>query len=147
MKSLAFFFLVTVFSLLTTCSEGEDDDQLIIVCGSPIEITENGLQPGGDDYMVVSVTRTEFCLSVEIEATGCSTEAWTASLRTDGVIAESLPTQSAAYLEFDDAVADDEFTCQAQQRRTFDFDLANYLTGALPTEFQLVGTDQIIVLE
>ena len=143
MKLLLPLLCSLFFLTLSACSNDDDGLELLPECGPNIVILEEDLSPPGDRFSLIDFRVEELCATIVVEATGCAISGWKAELRTNGLILESLPTQTMAYLRLDDGVDDDAFVCQAQQRATFTFDLSPYLEGALPTRLRFV--DQINV--
>ena len=139
-----FFFALLPF-LFLACSD-DDDATPIVDCGPEIEFFDLTVIPASDGYTITEATVTDRCLEVTLAATGCSAEAWTAELLTNGVVAESSPTQTSAFLTVD--LQQDSIVCQAVFQRTFTFDLRPYLTDAvLPSRFRIQGPDVEILVE
>ena len=116
-------------------------------CGPAIQLRDPLPRLTSDYFSIVDASVEDFCLSVTISATGCSTGAWEVNLHSTGAVAESYPTQTEALLVFDDGVGENEMTCQAMIEETYQFDLSPYLaSGALPTTFTLTGTDTSIAI-
>ena len=139
MKKLVFLpFLVALFF---ACQDDDDARPLPDCEGTPILITQLTDFPDSDDFAFESFSVEGTCLTVTVGASGCTADGWTMTLRTDGSVAESIPTQTSARLIFDDGV-DGGATCQAFFNRSFTFDLSEYLTaGALPSNLTLRGPD------
>ncbi len=134
------YCLLLLFPLLSS-SCGEDEDCITPPCGPDIEIVAEPQLPFSDSFSLLDARVDGLCLSVEVGASGCSSEGWSMRLLTDGNVLLSLPTQSGARLVFDDGVED--FTCQAFWTETFTFDLTPYLGGAQPTYFSIAGTETV----
>jgi hypothetical protein len=140
MKYLFAFPLFALFAL-SSCAD-DDDSAPITECGQLIEIVSSisGLD-SGDGFAISSASVEGLCLSVEVNATGCNPEEWTAELITNGNVAESTPTQSIAQFVFDNHLPEDSITCLALSFKTFTFDLSPYLSSAIPSNFELLGQD------
>ncbi|TXF91660.1 hypothetical protein FUA23_00310 [Neolewinella aurantiaca] len=145
------FFMFLLFLFLTSCSDDEDN-RPVSDCGPYIEIlsSTDGLDPG-DAFALADISTEGTCLSIEVSATGCNPDDWTAELVTDGAVAESIPTQTNARFILDRQLPDGASICQAIAFKTFTFDLSDYLTpGALPSNLRLVGpadTARVILFE
>lgn len=129
----------------------EDDDDCLgcdLACdGRPIIIVDEVTTPS-DRFSLVDIALEDRCLTVEIGASGCTDSGWTLDLKTDGRIAESLPTQSRARLSFDDAVEEDQPTCAAFFTRTYHFDLEPYLPeGGQPSLLTIEGADTTLLVD
>ena len=137
------YLLVLLASALFFACQDDDDFVANPDCGDPIIITGQPLGPSSDNFSLAAATVEGLCLTVQIGASGCSSDGWTLDLLTDGSVAESFPTQTSARLVFDDQVPGG-VTCQAFFTETFSFDLSPYLdAGALPTNLTLTGLDTV----
>ena len=142
MKRLLFALPLFLFFLA-----GCDDDSDVIsfppeTCGTPIIIALSNDFPPSDGFTLVDHSVEGTCLTVRIGASGCSDEGWSLDLRTNGSVAESLPTQTNARLIFDDGVPGGGASCLAYFEQEHVFDLSEYLDeGALPTLLTLTGPD------
>ena len=150
MPALKSLLPLAVLLLLGTCKSrdaappaAETSD-----CGQPIRVRHPLPRLTSDFFRVADASVEGLCLSVTVAATGCGSEGWSAALHTDGLVAESSPTQTQALLVFDDGVGEDGITCQAIVEQTFTFDLSPYLTEAsLPTVFRLTGTEITLTIK
>jgi hypothetical protein len=143
MKQLSLFILITVFM----ACEKADTNTPAPNCGRAIEINASRVNDASDNFALVAANIEGKCLTVTIAATGCGAQGWQLDLVTDGAIAESLPTQSAARLLFTDPAAGG-ITCQAEIQATYEFNLSDYLTDdVLPTQFSLLDTEQMFTVE
>jgi len=134
------FFLL---AFLPACLDDDDSDNEPAFCGTPIVVADQTDAPASDNFTLVSHSTDGLCLTVTIGASGCSQEGWTLDLRTDGSVAESVPTQTNARLIFNDQVPGMGESCLAYFELTKTFDLSAYLTnGALPTVLSLTGPDE-----
>lgn len=136
-----FSFLILASLLVVSCQD-DDDLNLINDCGPAITDVPEFSIPSGDWFDMIDLSVEGTCLTVTVGASGCSSEAWTMDLVTDGSIAESFPTMTSAQLIFNDAV-DGEVSCQAYFNETYLFDLSAYLGGALPTNLTVIGPDTL----
>ena len=137
--SILLFFAMLFFA---AC---QDDDHVLPRlpddCVTPILLTTQTDAPESDFFDLAEVSTDGTCLSVTIGASGCSSEGWSMTLRSNGEVAESSPTQTAARLIFDDGV-EGGVSCLAYFTVTYNFDLSDYLTaGALPSNLSLTGPD------
>ncbi|MEO0734072.1 MAG: hypothetical protein AAFZ52_14650, partial [Bacteroidota bacterium] len=134
---------------LVACLDDDDATPQLSNCGPAITIVADPAIPTSDRYAITAATIDRLCLTVTLSATGCSTTNWQAEIVTDGAVAESLPTQSAARIILDDGVADGNPICQAEVSRTFSFDLTPYLGdgGSRPSTLRLLGTDRVVTVE
>lgn len=139
MKQL--FFACLLLPLFTACM---DDDDESTNCGTPINISDLTDAPIGDPFALSDHTLTGTCLSFTINAAGCNDDEWTAELRTNGLVLESLPTQSAARFMLDRNLNGGGVICQALSSKSFDFDLAPYLGNALPSRLTVEGPDSTL---
>lgn len=140
MKYLALFAL----SFLTACAD-DDDDLTRPACGPDIEIIAGETLTSVDNFTVISADLDDRCLTLVIEATGCSTDTWNTRLITRGEVAESLPTQTSAYLLFDDGIDNTAAICQAQLRDTLSFDISPYLPeDAQDSNLTITGLDAAV---
>ncbi|THH40692.1 hypothetical protein [Neolewinella litorea] len=140
------FTVLPLFLLAFLLFSCEKDEALTLDCGPDIRIVGSVEGLASDHYNLESAHVDGRCLTVEIGASGCTSEFWKLDLVTTGDVAESNPTQSSARLIFDDNV--DEFTCQAYLTREFSFDLSPYLSEEdLPSELSLIGTDTTLLVE
>ena len=116
-------------------------------CGEAIQIRNPLPRLTSDNFTVTEASADGNCLSVTLQATGCSAEAWTARLwAAERVPGEDVQTP-AALLVFDDGVGEDEMTCQAIVEHTFQFDLTPYVeTVPGATELDLTGTGTTVTL-
>lgn len=143
MKQLSIFILIALFM---ACEKAETNTPAQN-CGPDIEINADRVNDASDNFALVAANVEGKCLTVTIAATGCGSDAWKLELVTDGAIAESLPTQSAARLLFTDPAAGG-ITCQAEIQATYEFDLSDYLTDeVLPTELSLLDNDMTLSIE
>ncbi len=140
MKPIALLLFAALF--FTACQD--DDDTIVALpddCGTPILLTTQTDAPPSDFFDLAEVTTDGTCLRVTIGASGCSDEGWSMVLRSNGEVAESSPTQTAARLIFDDGV-EGGVSCLAYFTVTYNFDLSEYLAaGALPSNLTLTGPD------
>ncbi|MEM1360062.1 MAG: hypothetical protein AAGF89_17775, partial [Bacteroidota bacterium] len=151
MKNVFFFFL---FPLVFACTACQDDDDIVPLPSDPncngelVKIVADPLGPVSDTYGLSNVQIEGLCLSFTLTKTGCGSDGWTADLLTDGAVAESLPTQTAVRIVFDDGIDNGGVTCQAEISREFTFDLTPYLgEGALPTTLSFLDTDETLAIE
>ena len=146
MRRLPVYFCL--LSLFPACSVEEDRTLFRPECGAPIRVVDALVEIQTDDYRVLELQVDDRCLLVRIAATGCSSTDFAMDLVTRGDVAESNPTQTSARLIFDDGKEETDVTCQAEQERTFSFDLVPYLTDeALPSRFTLTGLDTTLLVE
>jgi len=141
MKQL--FFCLLLLPLLTACMD-DDDNATPSECGEPINITDTTDAPIGDGFHLNDHQLTGTCLSLTVTATGCNDDEWTAELRTDGSIAESLPTQSHARMLLNRSIDGGGVICQALATKTFYFDLDPYLAISLPSRLTVEGPDSTL---
>lgn len=125
-----------------------DDDDPRPECGPDILIVDAITTVVDDDFTLISAVVEDLCLTVTIVNTACSSEGWQLDLLTFGEVAESHPTQTAAFFRFDDGIDDDGgVICQAEIMATYSFDLTPYLESALPTFLSLEGLEEPILIE
>lgn len=148
MKTAYLSLLVLLIFTCGACQDDDDTGRLANCEGELIQIVADPLSPASDTYGISDVKAQGLCLSFTLTKTGCGSDAWTADLLTNGLVAESLPTQTGARIVFDDGVEDGGVICQAEISKEFTFDLSPYLgEGALPTTFTLIGTGQVLSIE
>lgn len=141
MKQVTLLLSALVVFTFFACQD-DDDGLTVSTCGPPIMIALDNSFPFSDDFILVSHSTEGTCLTVTIGASGCGDEGWTLGLRTDGSVAESIPTQTHARLIFDDQVPGGGASCLAYFELTETFDLSEYLNaGALPSVLTLTGPD------
>lgn len=136
--------LVLLLPLLLLACE-KDDPQPVSDCGPAITISDLTDVPDSDPYVITAANVEGLCLALTVQSTGCGSEGWTATLRTDGTIAESSPTQTAARLILDRN--DGDVICQAEISRDFTFDLTAYVADALPTVLSLEETALAVTID
>ncbi|WP_116105931.1 hypothetical protein [Lewinella sp. IMCC34191] len=141
--------LLLALAAVSGCSTDEDDSfDYRPTCGSPIQIVDALVEIETDTYGLLDLRVDDRCLSVRIQATGCSSTQFRMDLLTRGEVKESLPTQTSARLIFDDGVPAGNVTCEALVEADFAFDLEPYLhDGVLPTQFTLIGLDTTLLIE
>ena len=139
---------ICFLSLLTACSPDAEELSFDPQCGAPIRIVDALVEIQTDDYRLLELRVDGRCMLVRIAATGCSAADFAMDLVTRGEVKESSPTLTSARLIFDDGKDEEDVTCQAEQERTFSFDLQPYLTAeSLPTELTLIGLDTTLLIE
>ncbi|MFT4687406.1 MAG: hypothetical protein ACI92C_002306 [Neolewinella sp.] len=141
---MKYLLTFSLFVLLALSSCADDDDTFAPSdCGPLINTVGNidGLG-SGDQFGISSTSVDGLCLSIEVSATGCNTEEWTAELITNSSVDESTPTQTTARFVFDNQLPEDAITCLAILSKTFTFDLSPYLTTeVLPSNLTILGPD------
>jgi hypothetical protein len=134
------FPLLFVVLILAACQDDDGPEPLLSVdCGEPIFLTDQTDVPASDAFDLIEVSTSGLCMDVTIGASGCSMDGWAMQLRSNGEVAESLPTQTSARLIFDDGVEGNNI-CLAYFTVTYTFNLSDYLSpGALPSNLTLTG--------
>ncbi|MEM9834849.1 MAG: hypothetical protein AAF828_00015 [Bacteroidota bacterium] len=139
-------FCLFVLLSLTFFGCPSEDDPLVLTCGEFIQLVSD-IPPAADVPQGIEASVDGFCLSITVGYSGCSSDSWTMELYSTGEIAESLPTQSRASFVFNDAAPGEDQACLAFFTKTFEFDVAPYLQGALPSLLRIDGTDIEVLVE
>ena len=134
------YLLIALLPVLLLTCEKNDPAPTLPACGPAITITPAA--PQSDGFALTNASVDGFCLTLTVAATGCGSDSWTAELLTDGVVAESSPTQTSARLVLN--LNQGPIVCQAEFEKDFTFDLTDYLTGALPTRLRLEDTETVL---
>jgi hypothetical protein len=141
---MKYLLIFSLFVLLALSSCADDDDTFAPSDCGPLINTVGSIDGlgSGDQFDISSTSVDGLCLSIEVSATGCNPEEWTAELVTDSSVGESTPTQTTARFVFDDQLPEDAITCLAILSKTFTFDLSPYLTTeVLPSNLTILGPD------
>lgn len=137
-------FILTLVVLVAGCAK----DDIAPVCGPEIQFLQGEEDfPPSDPFRVISLEATDNCLTVEVGASGCSTDGWTMDLYTSGIATTAIPSSTVASLIFDDGVPEGEASCLAYYTATYSFDLSDYLQTIRPSYLAIGGADTTLYIE
>lgn len=139
LRGMKLLLSLSILFLLASCEK----DELSAPCGPEVNYLQ-GLEdyPESDDFSLLDLELSGTCLTVEIGASGCSTDEWSLEVYSSGIATTAIPSSTGAMLVFDDGVPDGTSGCRAYLTATYSF---NLMQG--PTYLALIGADTTLYIE
>ncbi len=129
-----------LFVILSSCSVREASG--VEVCGEfAIEDESNYVSTTSSNYRIKEVLAVGNCITVTIEASGCSGDRWRGTLYFSELIVETTPNQRYSKLSLVTNEA-----CLAVIEKSFTFNIGNMRPDNEPFMLKLEGLDQPIVI-